>query len=55
MTLKDEGDRFVYNSKSNLYTWLHPAMIKDEHIDCTDMDDCSFEIFVLSRKNKDVS
>lgn len=47
MTLRDEGHRFVYTGKGQIYTWVHPAIMKDEYTDCTDMSDSEFEDFVL--------
>lgn len=43
-TLKDNGFRFVKRGKD--FKWVHPAEMRSEDIDCTDMDDAEFEAVV---------
>lgn len=45
--LERDGFRFVY--QDGVFSWTHPASITAEAIDCTDMDDATFERFVEKR------
>lgn len=44
MNLKDRGYRFVVRVVDGLVDgqWTHPADVKPEGLDCTDMDDETF-------------
>lgn len=53
MTLKDKGFRFVYRLGYGRefgcdYTWSHPAELQPTDVDCTDMSDDDFQLFVQS-------
>lgn len=45
MTLPEQGFRFVLRKdEGRLVTgWVHPAEVRSGDIDCTDMDDDTFE------------
>jgi len=45
-TLKEEGYRYVRRANGR-YDWVHPAELRDDDHDCTDMSDDEFEAFVL--------
>ena len=45
-TLAAQGYRFV--CRSSTYTWVHPATLRAGDVDCTGMDDATFERFVLT-------
>lgn len=44
-TLPQQGFFFVMH-KNGKYAWVHPADIREDDIDCTDMGDAEFEQFV---------
>lgn len=44
MSLKDLGFRYVFQNEK--FSWLHPANINPNSVDCTDMPDAEFELFV---------
>ena len=44
MSLQDEGFRFVL--QDGLFGWVHPALLKSEAVDCTDMPEREFNAFV---------
>lgn len=43
-TLRDEGFRFGWTGSK--WDWVHPSMVEDSFIDCTEMDDDHFEKLV---------
>lgn len=45
MSLADEGFRYIHREGLG-FTWMHPASIKPDDLDCTDMDDEAFEAIV---------
>ena len=46
MNLQEQGFRFVCRARS--FCWVHPAEVNTTDIDCTDMDDAQFDVFVKS-------
>lgn len=46
MTLQDQGFRFV--CRDGKFDWTHPAEALPSDVDCTDMDDATFEAFVIA-------
>lgn len=44
MSLQDEGFRFVLQDGE--FNWVHPALLKPEAMDCTDMPEKEFNAFV---------
>ena len=42
--LKDLGYRYIYQDSK--FRWIPPTEINDNSIDCTDMPDAEFELFV---------
>jgi hypothetical protein len=46
MSLYDEGFRFVIRA-DGAATWLHPALLRPDDIDCTDMPDDDFASLYL--------
>jgi hypothetical protein len=47
-TLKDEGFRFICRNGS--FDWRHPLEVQSGDVDCTDMDDAEFEMFVMAQE-----
>lgn len=45
-SLQEQGFRFV--SRAGRFFWCHPAEIREDDIDCTDMDDDTFANTVLA-------
>lgn len=50
MTLQQQGHRFTFHA--GIYTWTHPALMTAEHVDCTDMDNDLFAVFVENNPPK---
>jgi len=44
-TLRDKGFRFVLRGDGK-FNWIHPAEVRADDDDCTDMNDAEFEWFV---------
>lgn len=44
MNLRDQGFRFVF--RAGRYLWAHPSEGQQQDIDCTDMPDDKFAVFV---------
>lgn len=43
--LRDQGFRFVY--RKGAFLWAHPTTLLADDVDCTDMTDEEFELFVV--------
>lgn len=41
--MRAQGFRYVFTGKA--WKWVHPAEVKPENSDCTDMTDSEFEAF----------
>lgn len=47
MTLRDQGFRFVKRGAD--FKWVHPADVQPSDVDCSDMSDDEFTVFVANQ------
>ena len=50
MDLKDQGFRFV--KREEFFAWVHPTEVLPDDVDCSDMSDAEFELFVLENESR---
>lgn len=54
MNLAEQGWRFIHRKGStDGFTWVHPSDLRDDDVDCTDMDDATFVDYVKALEPKE--